>query len=97
MEPKIVIKLNDYPIDKIKFSSVPVGVTREVQLEVENVGDVEMQELQFDIDNADITIIIAPKKLDVNQKASLVIQYKPEINIDSGVETDLKIKGKYVV
>ncbi len=97
MTPEIILTIDNVPVDKIKFASVPIGETRELFLTVENTGDIEIDDLIFNIDHPDIKITSFPTKLNAHQKSSLNIQYKPETQIDKGLNVSLMINGKYTV
>lgn len=97
MKPEIILMLNNIPVEKIKFTAVPIGTVRELALSVQNTGDIMIDELEFESDHDDVKVVIAPTELNVNQKSVLVIQYKPEKQIDEGLNTALKIRGKYVI
>lgn len=97
MAPRIELTIDGLRVDRIAFGIVPVGTTKEVNITVENVGDVKAEELEFSPEHPDVQVISAPIELDINQKSTLILSYKPDSQIDRGVSSSLKIDAKYIV
>jgi hypothetical protein len=97
MAPEIVLTMEDIRLESINFGIVPVGETKELTIQAENIGGFALLEMQVNPGHKDVSVVSCPEKLDLNEKGNVVLSYKPETQVDRGISVDLKITGKYVV
>ena len=89
--------MDNVRLEKIHFGIVPEGASRELNLQVENIGGIKIDELSFECDHPDVSVKSSPLGLEPSEKKFLVLLYVPKMQLDCGISATLKIRGTYVV
>jgi hypothetical protein len=96
MAPDIIIQKDGVLLDVIDLGIVHVGHTLKVELSVSNVGDSNLANVHFFIDNPEVKIVSSPEDLWVGRPEVIVLEYVPSVDSVKGLLVDLIIDGDYV-
>jgi hypothetical protein len=96
MIPVIVFRQDGEEVDSISFGAVFAGESKTVEVEVSNVGEVNLAEVTFEVDNPEVSIMSAPGELWAGKTEKLILEYRPSIDSVTGLNVSLKIIGTYV-
>jgi hypothetical protein len=97
MMPDIVLMVGEQEINRINFGVTPVDSESIIEVDIFNKGDNKLIDLRIKPLHPDITILSSPKELDKKEKQKITLRYKPETQLDKGVESEIVISGGYVV
>lgn len=97
MMPDIVLMVGNDEIDRINFGVVPVDSEAVIELDVFNKGKNKLLDINVKAMHEDIKVDEYPKELDVGEKKRMVLKYKPKVQLDKGVNSEILITGGYIV
>jgi uncharacterized repeat protein (TIGR01451 family) len=97
LKPEVVLFQEGNRVEKIKTGVVRAGEVLEFEIEVQNIGNTPIYELVFLIDHPDAKVVSGPSSLVVGEKGLVKIVYKPDVQLDAGLDVDFVVKGRYVV
>ena len=80
-------------IKTIKFGIVPVGGVGRVEVFVQNDGRTYLRELKFKPAHNEVKVIQAPASLDPGEADKLVLEWRPAVDLEEGLETTIFIEG----
>jgi hypothetical protein len=95
--PDIILMVGNQEINRINFGITPVNSESVIELDMFNRGDNKLIDINIKTFHEDIKVISKPEELESNEKKKLILKYKPETQLDKGIEGELMITGGYVV
>ena len=97
MEPEIIFKQDGKVITKIDFSVVPIELPKIIDIQVENIGNVDLEDIEFITKDQQLKVIEYPQVLRKNSEGILKIKYTPDTLAKKGLDTSIVVAGKYRV
>jgi len=83
--------------DPIDLGKVKAGETKQFTFYVYNSNMNPFEDLEFSVDNAEVSVISAPTDLEEKSSAEITLQWKPSIDVKKGLKTSLKIEGYEII
>jgi hypothetical protein len=81
----------------ILLGKVKAGDIKQFTFYVYNSSVNPYEELNFDVDHKEVTVISAPTEMDEKSSAKLILEWKPSVDVKRGLKTNLKIEGYEVI
>ena len=80
-------------ITALELGIVKVGETKEFIFYLLNDTNAELQDLEFSVNHNEVTVKEAPKIINRNSVAKLIIEWTPSITLKEGLKASLNVKG----
>lgn len=77
----------------LELGTVKVGETGEFIFYLFNDTNAELQDLEFSVNHNEVKIKEAPKVINKNSVAKLIIEWTPSITLKEGLKASLNLKG----
>lgn len=80
--------------DLMDLGIVEAGETKQFTFWVMNDSLAVLQDLEFDIDHSEASIVEAPRELDPRSVGTILIEWSPSITLKQGLKTQIKITAR---
>ena len=97
MEPDVALMVDDVEINRINFGITPIESESIVSVDMWNKGKNKLLNIEVKPLHQDVSVKEYPKHLEPGERKRLVLRYKPIIQLDRGIDSELLITGGYVV
>ena len=97
IEPDIVLIIDETEINRINFGVVPVDSESIVTVDLFNRGGTKLIDIEVKPLHKDVEVKKYPKELDVGERKPIVLRYKPIVQTNKGINSELIIAGGYIV
>ena len=83
--------------DHIDLGKVKAGEKKQFTYYVCNSSTFPYEELNFDVDHKEVRVISAPIEINEKSSGTIILEWKPSVDIKRGLKTSLKIEGFQVI
>lgn len=83
--------------DPIHLGKVKAGDTKQFTFYIYNSSIHPYEDLQFIVNHDEVQIISAPMTMNEKASAELILEWKPSVDVERGLQTPLKIEGFKVI
>ncbi len=83
--------------DPIDLGKLKAGETKRFTFYVFNTSVFPYEELEFSVDHKEVIVISAPTEINEKASGTIILQWKPLVDIKRGLKASLKIEGFQVI
>ena len=83
--------------DKFDFGIVPAGDVKQFTFYVLNDSTGVLEDLKFELEHDELTVIKAPERLIPQDSGELIIEWNCRIDVEEGLQAKLNIKANKIV
>lgn len=95
--PNIIIIQNDKVVESIDLGLVNELEEKSYNITIRNIGDSVAFDIVVECNHPDVKIVEHSKSLNINSSGNIYILYKPETQLEKGLNLPLIIKARYAV
>jgi len=83
--------------DPINLGKLKAGQSKQFTFYVYNSSVNPFEELDFSVDNPEVTVISAPTELEEKASTEIILQWKPSVDVKKGLKTSMRIEGYEII
>ena len=80
-------------IEELDLGTVQAGDLKRYTFYIKNISNAELRDLKFSANHQEVSMVLVPQELLINEAKQLIIEWKPSITLKESLKTKLNIKG----